>query len=39
MLGLYMDVRAVTTNENHEAAQGVEPRSTRDIRSTFVSIR
>jgi len=32
-------INTVMTNENHVAAHGVEPRSIRDIRSTFVSIR
>jgi len=48
MLGLCMDVRwrnpssithVLTMNENHVAAHGFELRSTRDIRSTFSSIR
>jgi len=32
-------IQAVTMDENRVAAHGFEPRSTRDIRSTFVSIR
>jgi len=31
-------IHAVTTNKRRVAAHGVEPRSTRDIHSTFVSI-
>jgi len=48
LLDLYVNVRrrnplsiihVATTNKNRVAAHGVELRSTRDISSTFVSIR